>query len=374
MKQSKTLMFWLGLVEATAFGCGSDNAPRAGTEPDAAVGGATSIAGATSKGGTNSTSSATHVGGVAATGGVLGAGGTSATGGVTATGGAFAAAGTNGTGGIAAMGGTVATGVSTATGGTVASGGVINTGTSANSGGTLATGGTPATGGTVAAGGTQAVDTSIAAGGADDAGNADDAGSDSGATGPAPSAVVLDAVAAGDSANWTLLDTASNPTVTIQEITSPYDSGVALQTTATGNTVATCGWMRTWRSFTLPQTMRSDTTALQLYLALDSDMTTYNFPGLEVVLYNSGDLVGYVMYYRADATGSFIMDRTGPWHAISSNGYQVLSISSMLDANDDPATVPVSFDQIDLFLINYTCVGNNSVIIDDVSLVPYSPS
>ena len=51
------------------------------------------------------------------------------------------------------------------------------------------------------------------------------------------------------------------------------------------------------------------------------------------------------MYYRGAATGSFIMARTGPWHVISSNGYQVLSFSSMLDPNDDPSTVPVSFDR-----------------------------
>ena len=131
-----------------------------------------------------------------------------------------------------------------------------------------------------------------------------------------------------------------------------------------------CEMQRAWREFQLATKVRTDTVALQLYLALDSDMTEYNWPGLEVVLYNDGNLVGYIMYYRADATGAFIMQRTADWRAVPDNGFQILPLGPLFDANNNPNSADMEFDKISVQMFNYTCVGNNSIVIDNLSLVP----
>ena len=182
--------------------------------------------------------------------------------------------------------------------------------------------------------------------------------------------IVLDPVVAGDLANWTPAAVNSNPTMTFEEIVSPYDSGVALRTTATGTTLMACPVEYTSRDFQLPGSVSSAAYALQLYLALDSDMTTYNWPGLQVDLLSGGAVVADIQYYRAAATGTFIMQRTASWHAIANNGFQTLPLSPLLDSSGAVIPTPVTFDKIRITMVNYTCIGTNSVIIDQLSLVP----
>jgi hypothetical protein len=182
--------------------------------------------------------------------------------------------------------------------------------------------------------------------------------------------IVLDPVASGDLSNWTPPAVNSNPTMTFEEIVSPYDSGVALRTTATGTTLMACPVEYTSRDFQLPGSISSAAYALQLYLALDSNMTTYNWPGLQVDLLSGGVAVADIQYYRAAATGDYIMQRTANWHAIADNGFQTLPLSPLLDSNSAVISTPVTFDKIRITMVNYTCVGTNSVIIDALSLVP----
>jgi len=182
--------------------------------------------------------------------------------------------------------------------------------------------------------------------------------------------IVLDPIAAGDLANWTPPAVNSNPTMTFEEIVSPYDSGVALRTTATGTTLMACPVEYTSRDFQLPGSVSSAAYALQLYLALDSDMTTYNWPGLQVDLLSGGAVVADIQYYSAAATGTFIMQRTASWHAIANNGFQALPLSPLLDSSGAVIPTPVTFDKIRITMVNYTCIGTNSVIIDQLSLVP----
>jgi len=186
--------------------------------------------------------------------------------------------------------------------------------------------------------------------------------------------IVLDPVAAGDRANWTPPAVNSNPTMTFDEIVSPYDSGVALRTTASGTTLMACPVEYTSRDFQLPGSISSAAYALQLYLALDSDMTTYNWPGLQVDLLSGGAVVADIEYYRAAATGTYIMQRTASWHAITDNGFQTLALSPLLDSSGVVIPTPVTFDKIRITMVNYTCVGTNSVIIDQLSLVPTGSS
>jgi hypothetical protein len=162
--------------------------------------------------------------------------------------------------------------------------------------------------------------------------------------------------------------------MTFAEIVSPYDSGVALRTTAVGTTLMACPVEYTARDFQLPGTISSAAYALQLYLALDSNMTTYNWPGLQVDLLRGGAVVADIQYYRAAATGSFIMQRTSNWHAIAANGFQTLPLSPLLDSNSAVISTPVTFDKIRITMVNYTCEGTNSVIIDALSLVSTDPN
>ena len=182
--------------------------------------------------------------------------------------------------------------------------------------------------------------------------------------------IVLDPVVAGDRSNWTPPAVNSNPTMTFEEIVSPYDSGVALRTTATGTTLMSCPMEYTSRDFQLPGSISSAAYDLQLYLALDSDVSTYNWPGLQVDLLRDGAVVADIEYYRAAATGTYIMQRTASWHSIADNGYQTLPLSPLLDSSGAVIGTPVTFDQIRISMVNYTCVGTNSVTIDALSLVP----
>jgi hypothetical protein len=64
------------------------------------------------------------------------------------------------------------------------------------------------------------------------------------------------------------------------------------------------------------------------------------------------------------------MQRTASWHAIANNGFQTLPLSPLLDSSGAVIPTPVTFDKIRITMVNYTCIGTNSVIIDQLSLVP----
>jgi hypothetical protein len=99
-------------------------------------------------------------------------------------------------------------------------------------------------------------------------------------------------------------------------------------------------------------------------------MTTYNWPGLQVDLLSGGAVVADIQYYRAAATGTYIMERTAHWHAIADNGFQRLPLDPLLDSKGAIISRPVTFDKIRITIVNYTCIGTNSVVIDQLSLVP----
>ena len=369
MNRGITFVALLCLTEAMTLGCGSDENPAS----PAASGGRTATGGATSSAGTGAKGGTVATGGINATGGALATGGAGAsTGGVVTTGGMTATGGALATGGAgASTGGAVATGGAIATGGALASGGTsASAGETIAAGGTVATGGTPETGGYTDVGGTTSTGTLVDAGDEADAGDQADAGSPADAGNPNEGTIVVDTIEAGDISDWTPPDMGGNPVTTFEEITSPYDGSTALRTTVSGNTLMSCPVRSTSRMFPLGTSVSTDAVALRLYLALDSDMTEYNWPGLELALYSEGNVVGYVVYYRAAATGSYIMQRTADWHAIADNGYQILPFSPLLDASSAVSTNPIQFDALQLIIINYTCEGNNSVIIDNVSLVP----
>lgn len=165
----------------------------------------------------------------------------------------------------------------------------------------------------------------------------------------------------------------SNPTVTLEEVASPTGNGIALQATAVGTTIMSCYTQDAWREYTLPSTFNTAAVSLRMYLGLDSDVTTYNWPGLEARFYKNHTWVGLSVYYRAEATGTYMMNSKGDaWTAIPQNGVQTLPFSPLYDTSGYPLSEPIEFDAIRIYMMNYACIGNNSVVIDDISLVPAS--
>jgi hypothetical protein len=198
--------------------------------------------------------------------------------------------GTNPTGGA---GGSLDASRNSGAGGTAGTGkdASVDVGAKVDAGGVDAAGGA----GGIRDGG---VDGAGGAGGIRDGGvDGIDGGRSSSVSGP----IVLDLIAAGDLSNWTPPVVNSNPTMTFNEIVSPYDSGVALSTTATGTTLMACPVEYTARDFQLPGSISSAAYALQLYLALESNMTTYNWPGLQVDLLSGDVAVADIQYYQCTA-------------------------------------------------------------------------
>lgn len=134
-----------------------------------------------------------------------------------------------------------------------------------------------------------------------------------------------------------------------------------------------CYTQTAWREYALPSTFNTAAVSLRMYLGLDSDVTYYNWPGLEARFYKNNTWVGLTVYYRAEATGQYMMDaRGGGWTAIPQNGLQTLPFSPLYDTSGQPLSTPIDFDAIRIYMMNYACIGTNSVVIDDMTLVPAS--
>jgi hypothetical protein len=177
--------------------------------------------------------------------------------------------------------------------------------------------------------------------------------------------ILLDEVPQGSLSGWTVTDTGNNPIFSYSEITSPYDDSTALQTSVVGDTYQYCPSQYISKTYTVSG--NTDATDLKAYLAFTSTMDYYNFPYVEIILYDSQDAqVGYQVYYGNGVisgiyAGYAAADPVHYTELSAASGYMTLDLAK-IGSNLD-------FSKVRVILSNYACVGQNSVTFDHLRLV-----
>lgn len=179
--------------------------------------------------------------------------------------------------------------------------------------------------------------------------------------------VDLDNVDSGSLSTWYQYYSGYNPTATYEEIVSPYDGGTAIKTSVYGNTIMNCDTKYITKEYDLEHTQNTDDTLLNAYLEFEYDGTYYNFPYLAVQLYdNEGNFVGQNIWYGKNIVGglyqSYIaQDPTSYTELESDKGYFELNLKEVGDN--------IEYKKIKIGLYDYTCIGTNSIVIDEIKFV-----
>ncbi len=176
---------------------------------------------------------------------------------------------------------------------------------------------------------------------------------------------VIDSVLPESLSTWKVNNTGGNPIFSYSEIVSPDDESTAIRTSVVGDTVMSCPSQSIEKKYSISG--NTDTTDLQAYLAFTSTMDEYNFPYVVVQLFdNSDNQVGYQVYYGNGVisgiyAGYASSDPTHYTELPVSSGDVTLDLSRM--GSD------INFSSIKIFLSNYACVGQNSIVFDNLRLV-----
>jgi len=173
---------------------------------------------------------------------------------------------------------------------------------------------------------------------------------------------VLDDIPVESISTWITMNSGGNPYLTISEITSPYDESIALQTSVNGVTTELCPSQGVYKEFFVNG--NAMTTDLKAYLSFTSTMDTYNFPYVQVVLYDNDVQVGYQVYYGKGVISGLYAEYAAadPEHYTelsAAEGFMTLDLSKMGD---------VDFQMIRVYVFGYACVGQNSVTLDHLVL------
>jgi hypothetical protein len=179
--------------------------------------------------------------------------------------------------------------------------------------------------------------------------------------------ILLDDVEPGSLSAWYQYDSGVNPYPTFEEIVSPYDSSTAIRTSVYGNTLMNCDTKYITKVYDPSSTYNTDNTELEAYLEFAYDGTYYNFPYFAVFLLDNNDnQVGQHIWYGKGVVGglyqSYIAaDPTSYTELSSDKGYFTLDLSEV--------GTNVEYRKIKIGLYDYTCIGTNSIVFDELSLV-----
>ncbi|RIH66069.1 HYR domain-containing protein [Mariniphaga sediminis] len=178
--------------------------------------------------------------------------------------------------------------------------------------------------------------------------------------------ILLDEVLPGSLSDWEITDEQYNPTLSYDEIVSPYDQTTAIRTRVVGNTLMMCETKVLTKTYNTSG--NTETTDLQAYLEFSSNLTTYNFPYIIVELLDENNQsLGQQVYYGKDMVGSFFLNAyilTNPGNYTelpSATGDMILDLSAIGENID--------FNKISIKLSNYTCIGENSIIFDHLRVI-----
>ena len=176
---------------------------------------------------------------------------------------------------------------------------------------------------------------------------------------------MLDEVTPESIGGWTVNDTGNNPIFSYKEIISPYDKSTAIETSVVGNTYQLCPSQSIAKTYIVSG--NTDTADLKAYLAFTSTMDEYNFPYVQVSLFDNADtLLGYQVYYGKGVISGLYASYAAadPAHYTelsSANGDVTLDLSKM--GNN------IDFSKVVVYISNYACVGENSITFDHLRLV-----
>jgi len=175
---------------------------------------------------------------------------------------------------------------------------------------------------------------------------------------------VLDSPERGRLARWAdKFDPGVNPAFTFEEV--PSGGTTAIRTRAVGNTFAACETKWIKRVF--------DTGLLNsrnMMLEFDADFafsgTLYNLPTIGIELLDAGgNSLGMKQFFGKNIIGDFNRSKlpsTGHIELDSATGVHLVPLSR-IGANID-------FSKIAVYLMNYTCQGENSIILRRVEIKP----
>lgn len=178
--------------------------------------------------------------------------------------------------------------------------------------------------------------------------------------------VLIDEVLPGSISGWEVYDYPNNPTFFYEEVISPYDGTTAIKTRAVGNTYSWCSTESITKIYEISG--NTSTTSLQAYLEFYSNLTTYNFPYITVEIKDSNDgILGYHIYYGKDMVGSWYLNNYingNPAYYTelpSATGEMILDLSKI---GED-----IDFDKFSIRISNYTCIGENTIILDHLRVL-----
>jgi hypothetical protein len=176
---------------------------------------------------------------------------------------------------------------------------------------------------------------------------------------------LVDEVESGSLSGWMVNYPSGNPVFSYDEIVSPYDESTALRTSVVGSSYHPCNQPSISKNYLVGG--NTDTTQLKAYLAFTSTMEHYTFPYLVVELYDESDVrVGSQIYYGKDVIG-------GLYASYANNNpesYTELPIAAG-DVTLDLSVMGenIDFTSLKITLVNYACVGQNSVTFDHLRVL-----
>lgn len=171
---------------------------------------------------------------------------------------------------------------------------------------------------------------------------------------------MLDPVSPGSLEQWEPFLDPRNPVFTYEEVLGEYVEGTAIRTSAVGNTISQCRTQHIARHFDISGNALD--ARLKAYLEFEFSGTRYNLPMIQIVLYDqAGEEIDSRIYYGKDIIGSYHLEVIFPNPSYielpDNKGDMIIDLSYFGDHD---------FSSLELRLRNYTCIGTNSIIFDNL--------
>ncbi len=173
---------------------------------------------------------------------------------------------------------------------------------------------------------------------------------------------VIDPVSPGSLSEWEPFLDPRNPEFTYEEITGDYVEGTAIRTSVVGDTIMQCRTQHISRHFNLSGNTLE--TKLKAYLEFEFSGSYYNLPMVQIYLYDeAGEEIDNRIYYGKDIVGGYHLDVIFPNERYielpDNKGDLIIDLSHFDD---------FAFSSFDIRLRNYTCIGTNSIVFDNLRI------
>lgn len=177
-------------------------------------------------------------------------------------------------------------------------------------------------------------------------------------------AKILDPVLPGSLAKWTEIYNPlnKNPKFSFEEI-AVGNGSTAIRTRAVGNTLASCEnkWIKRIYETGL---LNSNNTVLEIKADFSFNGTTYNLPSIELELLDAnGRSLGNKQFFGKNVIGSFNRGQLQSTKYIELNSDRGIHNISLSQIGTN-----IKFSKLAVYLMNYTCQGENSIVFRSLEL------